>query len=44
MTEEEKIIEELRAENLELRKNYFCLLEIAKEESNKISKLENKIK
>lgn len=44
MSKEEKIIEELRAENLELRKNYFCLLEIAKEKIKKLSNLENKIK
>jgi|LakMenEpi03Aug12_release.lakeMendotaPanAssembly.Ray.scaffolds.fasta_scaffold1926936_1 hypothetical protein len=41
MSEYEKIIAELRAENLELRKNYFCLLEIANEEiKNLSSKLE----
>ena len=41
MNEYEKKIAELEAENLELRKNYFCLLEIAKQ---KVKGLEGQIK
>lgn len=43
MSENEKLIAELRAENLELRKNYFSLLKIAKDNIKDLqSKLEEK--